>query len=163
MKRNNRWGTPSPRFLATHTSVRVRFQEVDALRVVWHGHYLSYFEEGRTAFGREHGFGYQDILDAGFVAPLVHVEVDYFAPARLEEIVTIEARMHEEVAARIPFSYILRNEAGRKLASGFTVQAFTDLQGELVLTRPKFYADFQERLGARFVQPSSDASAPQSR
>ncbi len=55
--RRHRWGTPSSDYLEVTTQVRVRFQEVDSLRVVWHGHYLSYCEEGRTAFGREFGFG----------------------------------------------------------------------------------------------------------
>ena len=30
---------------------RVRFEEVDALGMVWHGRYPSYFEDGRIAFG----------------------------------------------------------------------------------------------------------------
>ena len=35
-RRRNRWGTPGPRYLASRCQVRVRFQEVDSLRVVWH-------------------------------------------------------------------------------------------------------------------------------
>ena len=31
--------------------VQVRFSEVDALRKVWHGHYLQYMEDAREAFG----------------------------------------------------------------------------------------------------------------
>ena len=58
--RRDRWGVPGPTFLEAEGSVRVRFQEVDALQVVWHGHYLGYFEEGRHAFGRAHGFEYQE-------------------------------------------------------------------------------------------------------
>jgi len=153
--RRQRWARPGPRYLETTTHLRVRFQEVDALRVVWHGHYLAYFEEGRQAFGREHGISYQDILDAGYVAPLVHAEVDYYAPARLDEWITVHARLHEEQAARIPFTYELRSEDGRKLATGFSVQAFTDPQGELVLTRPAFYADFQRRVEAGSDAPSA--------
>ena len=34
-------------YLEETTTVRVRFQAVDSLRSVWHGHYVSYFEEGR--------------------------------------------------------------------------------------------------------------------
>ena len=52
MRRRHRWGLLGPRYLVAHTQVRVRFQEVDSLRVVWHGHYLSYCEEGRQNPGK---------------------------------------------------------------------------------------------------------------
>jgi acyl-CoA thioester hydrolase len=150
--RRNRWTKPSERYLESTTQVRVRFQEVDALRVVWHGHYLSYFEEGRTAFGREFGLGYQDVLDAGFIAPLVHLSIDYLAPTHLDELVTITSRLHQTASATIPFTYIVSDETGRELATGFSVQAFTNTSGELVLTRPAFYSAFLERYESRLTE-----------
>ena len=51
------------------TEVPIRFSEVDSLRVVWHGHYIKFFEDGREAFGREHGLTYLDVyLQALFCA-----------------------------------------------------------------------------------------------
>jgi acyl-CoA thioester hydrolase len=41
--------------LKVSLDIRVRFNETDALGIVWHGYYLHYFEEGREAFGRKHG------------------------------------------------------------------------------------------------------------
>ena len=104
-------------YLEQCTQVRVRFQEVDSLQVVWHGHYLSYFEEGRTAFGREFGFHYTDILEAGFVAPLVHIEIDYFAPARFGDILEVRTRLYPSEAARISFDYLVLDASGGRLAS----------------------------------------------
>lgn len=122
--------------------MRVRFQEVDGLRMVWHGHYLSYFEEGRLAFGRRYGLSYQDVFDQGFVVPLVHLDVDYFAPATYDDVLTVRTRLHPEPAARLTFTYLITNQAGTKLATGRTTQAFTDAQGVLILTRPEFYEEF---------------------
>jgi len=120
----------------------VRFQEVDALQVVWHGHYLSYLEEGRNAFGREYGFGYEDILAAGYIAPLVHIELDYFEPARFDQILTIETRLHLVDGASILFTYTIRDQAtGARLAEARSDQVFTDLEGDLVMTRPTFQAE----------------------
>ena len=141
MKRRQRWGQPRPHYLAAHAETRVRFHEVDSLHVVWHGHYLTYFEDGRNAFGREFGFGYQDILDAGFIAPLVHVELDFFKPARFDQLIAIETRMHVDPGARIQFTYNITGD-GVKLATGRTVQVFTDRDGTLVLTQPEFFAAF---------------------
>ena len=141
MKRRRRYRDPGPMFLASTCQVRVRFQEVDALQVVWHGHYLTYLEEGRNSFGREYGFGYQDILAAGYVAPLVHVELDYFQPAHFDQVLTIETRMHLIEGASILFTYSIRDEeTGARLAEARSDQVFTDLEGNLVLTRPAFQA-----------------------
>jgi acyl-CoA thioester hydrolase len=132
-------------YLDSHCQVRVRFQEVDALRVTWHGHYLSYFEEGRNQFGREHSFGYQDILDAGYVAPLVHVELDYTNPSRFDEVLSVRTRMHFVPGARLYYAYRISGEGGEVKVIGHTVQAFTDVKGELVLCRPAFYEEFVQR------------------
>ena len=43
--------------LSTTIRVQVRFSEVDAIRMVWHGNYVRYMEDAREAFGREYGLG----------------------------------------------------------------------------------------------------------
>jgi hypothetical protein len=37
--------------LIEKTAIPVRFNEADPLGIVWHGHYIRYFEDGREAFG----------------------------------------------------------------------------------------------------------------
>lgn len=143
--RPRRWPDPAPRYLEATSDVRVRFQEVDALRVVWHGHYVAYLEEGRTAFGEQFEFSYLDVQREGYVIPLVHVSLDYLAPARLGETLTIRTRLHPEQASRLTFTYLICNAQGERLATAHTVQAFTDMAGALVLTRPQFYVDFLAR------------------
>ncbi len=137
--------------LEAATTVRVRFQEVDSLRVVWHGHYLTYFEEGRTAFGREHSFGYEQILAAGYVAPLVRVEIDFLAPARYGDVLTVRTRLYPAAGARLDYSYLITDGAGRGLAAGSSVQLFTELDGTLVLTRPPFFERFLAENAGRMV------------
>lgn len=148
------WLVPDTPYLENTTEVRVRFQEVDALRVVWHGHYLTYFEEGRVAFGREYGLGYQDMLEAGYAAPLVHVELDFHAPARMDDVITIQTRLHEADTATVPFTYRILGGGGQLLCTGFSVQVFTDLEGELSLTQPQFFADFLDRNSGHRVEVS---------
>ncbi len=146
MTRRRRWRSPSQKYLPATCELRVRFQEVDSLRVAWHGHYLTYLEEGRNAFGRQYGFGYKDILDAGYIAPLVHVELDYLHPARFDQLLEIETRMHLVEGASITFTYQVADQAtGTRLAEARSDQAFTDLDGNLVLTRPAFQAAFFDR------------------
>jgi acyl-CoA thioester hydrolase len=57
--------------LTVSHDIRVRFNETDPLGIVWHGYYITYFEDGREAFGRHHGISYLDILETGYTTPIV--------------------------------------------------------------------------------------------
>lgn len=62
--------------------VQVRFSEIDSMRRVWHGTYLTYFEDGRESFGRHYpGIGYADMQRTGIYAPVYDVKVRYYAPS----------------------------------------------------------------------------------
>ncbi len=150
--RHRRWPDPPPEYLEETTEVRVRFQECDGLQIVWHGHYVSYLEDGRDAFGRAFEFGYLDVRREGYVVPLVHVSLDYRKPARFGQVLTVTTRLHPEQAARITFTYQIDDAEGTTLATGRTVQAFTDLEGILVLTRPQFYVEFLARWADKLQQ-----------
>jgi len=59
------------RELQITTHGRVRFSEIDSMRRVWHGGYVTYFEDGREAFGRHFGgIGYADMQHEGIYAPI---------------------------------------------------------------------------------------------
>lgn len=47
--------------LISKTNIPVRFSEIDSLGILWHGHYIKYFEDGREAFGAEYNLGYMDV------------------------------------------------------------------------------------------------------
>ena len=49
--------------LTVSQQIRVRFNETDPLGIVWHGYYITYFEDGREAFGRQHGISYLDVFN----------------------------------------------------------------------------------------------------
>jgi acyl-CoA thioester hydrolase len=133
-------------YLEATTSVRVRFQEVDAMRIVWHGHYLSYFEDARRAFGACYGIDYADIRRAGFHAPLVHVSVDYIAPALDNDVLEITARLLKSEVAKIEFQYLVHRKADRLLlARGESVQVLTNLDGTLVLRSPPLVVECYRR------------------
>jgi acyl-CoA thioester hydrolase len=148
--RSRRYRRPVSRFLEESVTVEVRFSEVDSMGVVWHGHYLDYFEAGRVALGKRFGIDYATILQEGYVAPLVHAEVDFLRPARFGEVLTVRARLHAEPGARISMTYRITDGDGDVFAEGLTAQAFTDLRGELVLTRPEFYDRWLARWESEF-------------
>lgn len=151
-----RLGPPATAYLEATTAVRVRFQEVDSMGVVWHGHYLTYLEEARCAFGRRYGFAYSDFFAHGLHAPIVHTELAYFAPARFGDELTITARLHVDDSARLDFTYRIDGSAkGPALATGRTVQVFTNPLGELCLARPAILGDFVARWRDQINNPAS--------
>jgi acyl-CoA thioester hydrolase len=129
-------------YLEESTTVLVRFNEVDALQIVWHGHYVSYFEEARRAFGRRYGLDYPVFFKHNVAAPLVELHVDYLAPARLSDVLEVTARLFKSEAAKLEFAYEIRSQGeARLLVTGNTVQVFTTPSGELLLSWPPFMVE----------------------
>ena len=124
---------------------RVRFEEVDALGMVWHGRYPSYFEDGRIAFGDRYGLAYQSFICHNVMAPIVQMHVDYKAPLRFDETIVIETTLHWNEAMRLDFSYAIRNRQNRTAATGYTVQVLTDPAGTVLFVPPDWIIDFREK------------------
>ncbi len=133
--------------MLSHTSkFRVRFNETDPLGIVWHGHYVTYLEDGREAFGEEFGISYKDIQNAGLFAPIVKCTVDYKLPLRHGDWARIETLYIPEVAAKLHFTYKIFNLENQLVATGETIQVFTDQKsGELYLSHPPFYEDWKKK------------------
>jgi len=123
----------------------VRFEEVDALGIVWHGRYPSYFEDGRVLLGNQFGLGYMDFYQQGIVAPIKQMHVDYRRPLRFGETFTIEAILHWSDAVRLNHEFILRNVAGEVTTTGYTVQLLMDQEDNVLMLPPPFYAEFRQR------------------
>lgn len=133
--------------LINRTSLRVRFSEVDSMRIVWHGEYIRYLEDGRESFGRQYsGLGYMEMHEAGYFVPMVHVEVDFKSPLKVGDTVVIETRFINSEAAKICFQYILFRESDMQIvATGESVQVFLNSSFELELLSPLFYQEWKRR------------------
>lgn len=150
--RSRRCPRPTGRYLEHHTPLRVRFQEVDALHVVWHGHYATYLEEARIDFGRAYGLRYQEIQAAGLYAPVVALTCNYLLPARFDDALDILIRLYRRETAKLEFHYeITRPADAALLAVAQTVQAFAEARdGSLMLTQPPLLRDFYARWEGSF-------------
>ncbi len=137
----------NPSKLINLTRIQVRFSEVDSMRIVWHGEYIRYFEDGREAFGRQYeGLGYMDIYDNGYLAPMVDLQVQFKKPLRCNDQAVVETRFIEHPAAKICFEYkITRLSDGETVATGNSIQVFTNMEGELELLSPGFYKEWKKR------------------
>ncbi len=132
----------APKPLIAECSRVVRFEEVDPLTIVWHGRFPSFLEDGRAAFGKKYRMGYMDMYEAGFLAPIVQMHIDNHNPLQFGEEFLIRARLHWTQAVRMNFSYEIVKGDNIPVATGYTVQLFTDLQRNVMLVRPDYIEEF---------------------
>ena len=132
--------------LSSRTEVLVRFNEADPLGIVWHGHYIRYFEDGREAFGNMHGLGYLEVYKLGFVIPVVSVHCDFKKSLRYGDRVIVETKYIPTEAAKMKFTYRLFNAAtGELVATGYSVQVFLSKEDSVLqLANPPFFEDWKK-------------------
>lgn len=135
--------------LKAQTEIKVRFNEVDSLRIVWHGHYVKYLEEAREAFGQKYEMGYLDIEEHGYASPIVKVDIDYKQPLRYGDTVVAEVEYIDSAAAKLVFQYTLYRKSDRAIvAKAKTIQVFLDLKDmELSLNHPAFGIEWKKKWG----------------
>ena len=132
----------------THTTeLEVKFSEADPLGIVWHGHYIRYFEDGREAFGEKYGLKYLDFYRSDIVVPIVSINCDYKRILRYGHKVRLETTYEDTPAAKLLFHYAIYDVAtNEQVAKGSSVQVFMSKESlELMLTLPKFMIDWKEK------------------
>ena len=133
--------------LTISNEVRVRFSETDPLGIVWHGNYITYFEDGREAFGRKHGISYLDIFANGFTAPIVKSVCEHKLSLRFGDVMRIETTIVDTPAAKMILRYKIYDGKNEIACTGETVQVFLDKDGEMMLTNPPFYQEWKQKVG----------------
>lgn len=135
--------------LNSKTTILVRFNEADPLGIVWHGHYIRYFEDGREAFGNIHGLGYLEVYKQGFVIPIVSVQCDFKKPLRYGDSVIVETTYMPCEAAKMKFNYRLYNAATNELvATGSSIQVFLEKGSSMLqLINPPFFEEWKRQHG----------------
>ncbi len=133
--------------LVTKLEIRIRFNEADPLGIVWHGHYIRYFEDGREDFGNQYGIGYLDFYNNGYVIPVVNVDCSFKKSLRYGDTVIVETIFIPCDAAKIQFNYRLFNKKTEELvATGSSTQVFLDRdQSGLQLINPPFFEDWKSK------------------
>ncbi len=140
-------GKPIPELINT-THLNIRFNEVDSLGVVWHGHYLTYFGDGRNGFGKEFGLSYLGAHANGVALPIIQSFCEHKKPLRYGDEAYIETQFLDTPAAKIIFQYkIFRKTDKALMTTGKTVQVFMNENGELLLTLPSFFIEWKRKFG----------------
>jgi acyl-CoA thioester hydrolase len=104
---------------------RVYYADTDFSGVVYHARYLEFLERGRSDFLRLAGVHHTELADGKHGEKIVWVvrrmEIDFRAPARIDDILTVETRAEEISGARIVMAQQLKR--GGELLVEASVQA----------------------------------------
>jgi acyl-CoA thioester hydrolase len=120
------------------TPVQVRFYEVDSYGVVWHGHYIGWFEAGRNELTERFQMGPLQLKEKNLLAPVVEVSCQYKLPATYGDSLIVQTTMERTEVAKLIFHYrILHRESGKVLATGASTHVLTDLKSNLLYRVPQ--------------------------
>lgn len=93
---------------------RVYYADTDFSGVVYHARYLEFLERGRSDFLRLAGVHHTELADGLHGERLVWVvrrmEIDFRAPARIDDILVVETRTETVSGARIFMAQTLKRD-----------------------------------------------------
>lgn len=136
--------------IQNRTEVPIRFSEVDSLRVVWHGHYVKFFEDGREAFGKEFGLTYLDVFNSdGLAVPIVDLQMQFKRPLEYGDSAIIETTFINTPAAKIIFEFTIKSAVHNVVVcTGQTTQVFMNpVNKELYIANPPYYETWKKKMG----------------
>ncbi len=108
--------------LHAEVEVVVPFFDVDSMEVVWHGHYVKYLEIARCALLDRIGHNYAQMKAAGYVWPVIDVQLRYAHAARFGQRLRIRADL-VEWENRLKIHYLITDAAsGERVTRASTVQ-----------------------------------------
>ncbi len=118
--------------LVVETRFRVRFFETDQMGVVHHAAYITWFEEGRSAFTRAIGYPYSQMEAEGVSLAVAEVAARYHRPARYDDEVIVATCLTGLLSRGMNFGYEVRRAAdGELLVSGSTRHISVDARGQV--------------------------------
>ncbi len=95
--------------------VRVYYEDTDAGGIVYYVNYLKFMERARTEFLRTLGVSQQQMAaDEGVLFVVHSLDAQYLAPARLDDELTVSARVVQQKRASFDFEQEVRR-AGQVL------------------------------------------------
>ena len=133
--------------LQAEIELQVPFFDVDMMEVVWHGHYVKYFEEARCALLDKLGHNYRQMRDAGYAWPVIDLQLRYIRGAQFGQRIRVRADL-VEWENRLKIHYLITDVAtGERMTRGSSVQVAVEIASrEMLLASPRVFVEAVERV-----------------
>ncbi len=111
----------------------VRFNEVDEWGMAWYGHYMAWFEVGRMSLLRRFDLLPIQMVELGYIAPVVRLECDYKQPATTGDRIVIRTTVVKPEIAALVFKFqVVDEQRGALLARGETMQVLMTTEKKMI-------------------------------
>jgi acyl-CoA thioester hydrolase len=107
--------------------IRVRYAECDLQGVVFNSHYLVYFDTSLAELWRAAFGGYRAVLDRGFDVVVAEAQLQFRAPARFDEQLTLEMAITHLGTTSIASSHRISRD-GEVVAEGMLRHVLVQLK-----------------------------------
>ncbi|WP_445114974.1 acyl-CoA thioesterase [Acinetobacter sp. WZC-1] len=102
--------------------IDIPFHDVDSMHIVWHGHYLKYFEIARCQLLDAFDYNYLQMQASGYAWPVIESHVRYVQGIQFQQKIRVRAILREW-EHRLKIEYLIFDaESGKRLTKGYTSQ-----------------------------------------
>lgn len=109
------------------TIIPVRYSYVDRMKLLYHVHYLEFFEWARSDWIKRFWRPYREVEDGGDALVVVEAHLRYFQPAFYDDLLLAYARPYDWGQSRLEFQYLIRrSEEDKPICTGHTVHCYVD-------------------------------------
>lgn len=116
--------------IACQLEIEVPFFDIDLMEIVWHGHYVKYFELARCVLLDKIDYNYMTMRDSGYAWPVVDIRIRYAKSARFGQKIIVHAGI-SEWENRLKINYVIKDKlTGARLTRGHTCQVAVDMATE---------------------------------
>jgi len=133
--------------LQAEVEILVPFFDVDMMEIVWHGHYVKYFEQACCALLDKLDHGYPQMRDSGYAWPVIDLQLRYIRGATFGQRISVCADL-VEWENRLKIHYLISDTAsGERMTRGSSVQVAVEIASrEMQLASPKVFIDAVQRV-----------------
>lgn len=117
--------------------IDVPFHDVDSMNVVWHGHYLKYFELARCQLLEQFDYNYNQMRESGYAYPVIESHIRYAHGIIFNQKIRVVAKL-VEWENRLKIDYTIYDaQSNKRLTKGYTIQVAVRIEDrELCLASP---------------------------
>lgn len=112
-----------------NTTLRVRYEETDQMKVVYYSKYLVWFEVARTEYLRNLGISYKELEKRGLFLVVAEANCLYKSPARYDDLLEIETEVYGIKNTSLSFKYQVKRDS-ELIAEGSTAHVFVNENGK---------------------------------
>jgi len=106
---------------------RVYYEDTDLAGIVYYANYLKFIERARSEWVRDIGIDQARLkAERGVVFAVRRIEADYLAPARFDDMLTVETAVVSQGPARLVLDQDVLRGRDRLFAARVTLVALTE-------------------------------------